>query len=103
MNRSDLILNKGKSKSSESGIFSEKITLPWLIVTILSMASFLAFLISMFFGKYTAIFFGIFILTIAAIVLLDGIHKKKENYISGNLNFIMGVLCVICAVIIMNM
>lgn len=90
-------------KKSESGFFTEKITVPWLIVTIISMISFLAFLIAMFFGKYTSIFFGIFILAIAAVVLLDGIHKKKENYISGNLNFIMVALCVICAVIIMNM
>ncbi len=92
-----------KKKKSDSGFFTEKITVPWLIVTIFSMISFLAFLISMFFGKFTSIFFGIFILAIAAVVLLDGIHKKRENYISGNLNFIMTVLCIICAVIVMNM
>ena len=77
-----------KNNNSDNGFFSEKITIPWLIVTIFSMISFLAFLISMFFGKYTPIFFAIFILAIASVVLLDGIHKKKENYISGNLNFI---------------
>ena len=92
-----------KKKKSDSGFFTEKNTVPWLIVTIFSMISFLAFLISMFFGKFTSIFFGIFILAIAAVVLLDGIHKKRENYISGNLNFIMTVLCIICAVIVMNM
>lgn len=97
------MLSKKQNKNTESGFFAEKMTLPWLIVTIFSMISFLAFLIAMFFGKYTAIFFGIFILAIAAVVLLDGIHKKKENYISGNLNFIMVVLCIICAVIVMNM
>lgn len=96
-------MSENKKKNSENGFFAEKITVPWLIVTIFSMISFLAFLISMFFGKYTAIFFGIFILAIASVVLLDGIHKKKENYISGNLNFIMFVLCIICAVIVMNM
>lgn len=96
-------MSDNKKKNSDSGFFAEKITVPWLVVTIFSMISFLAFLISMFFGKYTAIFFGIFILAIAAVVLLDGIHKKRENYISGNLNFIMVVLCIICAVIIMNM
>lgn len=96
-------MSDNKKKNSDSGFFTEKITVPWLVVTIFSMISFLAFLISMFFGKYTAIFFGIFILAIAAVVLLDGIHKKRENYISGNLNFIMVVLCIICAVIIMNM
>ena len=92
-----------KNNNSDNGFFSEKITIPWLIVTIFSMISFLAFLISMFFGKYTSIFFAIFILAIASVVLLDGIHKKKENYISGNLNFIMVVLCIICAVIVINM
>ena len=92
-----------KNNNSDNGFFSEKITIPWLIVTIFSMISFLAFLISMFFGKYTPIFFAIFILAIASVVLLDGIHKKKENYISGNLNFIMVVLCIICAVIVINM
>lgn len=92
-----------KNNNSDNGFFTEKITIPWLIVTIFSMISFLAFLISMFFGKYTPIFFAIFILAIASVVLLDGIHKKKENYISGNLNFIMVVLCIICAVIVINM
>ena len=92
-----------KNNNSDNGFFTEKITIPWLIVTIFSMISFLAFLISMFFGKYTLIFFAIFILAIASVVLLDGIHKKKENYISGNLNFIMVVLCIICAVIVINM
>lgn len=97
------MLGKKTDNKPESSFFAEKITVPWLIVTIFSMVSFLAFLISMFFGKYTPIFFGIFILSIAAVVLLDGIHKKRENYISGNLNYIMVVLCVICAVIVMNM
>ena len=92
-----------KNNNSDNGFFSEKITIPWLIVTIFSMISFLAFLISMFFGKYTPIIFAIFIRAIASVVLLDGIHKKKENYISGNLNFIMVVLCIICAVIVINM
>ena len=92
-----------KNNNSDNGFFSEKITIPWLIVTIFSMISFLAFIISMFFLKYTHIFFAIFILAIASVVLLDGIHKKKENYISGNLNFIMVVLCIICAVIVINM
>ena len=96
-------MSDNKKKNSDSGFFTEKMTVPWLIVTIFSMISFLAFLISMFFGKFTSIFFGIFILAIAAVVLLDGIHKKRENYISGNLNFIMVVLCIICAVIVMNM
>ena len=89
------MLSDNNKNKPDSGFFTEKITVPWLIVTIFSMISFLAFLIS--------IFFGVFILAIASVVLLDGIHKKKENYISGNLNFIMFVLCIICAVIVMNM
>ena len=77
------MLSDNNKKKPDSGFFTEKITVPWLIVTIFSMIS--------------------FILAIASVVLLDGIHKKKENYISGNLNFIMFVLCIICAVIVMNM
>lgn len=78
-------------------------TLPWLVIMITSMVSFLAFLIAMFFEFHAAVFFAVFILVIAAAVLLDGIHKRRENYISGNVNFIMVVLCVICAVLVMNM
>ena len=97
------MLSDNNKNKPDSGFFTEKITVTCIIVTIFSMISFLAFLISMFFGKFTSIFFGVFILAIASVVLLDGIHKKKENYISGNLNFIMFVLCIICAVIVMNM
>lgn len=93
---------KDKEKQTYSNAFVEKLTVPWLIVTIISIIAFMAFLISMFFQFHTPIFFGIFLLTIAAAVLLDGIYKKKENYLSGNLNFIMAVLSVICAVIVMN-
>ncbi|MBP9989262.1 MAG: hypothetical protein KBT46_07165 [Ruminococcus sp.] len=92
-----------KEKQSSGGAFSEKLTLPWLIITIISIISFMAFLISMFFQFHTSVFFGIFLLTIAAAVLLDGIYKKRESYLSGNLNFIMAALSVICAVIVMNM
>ncbi|MDD6276656.1 MAG: hypothetical protein PUB20_07530 [Clostridia bacterium] len=94
--------NNNSEKTSKTS-FSEKITLPWLIVTIASMISFLAFIIAMFFEFYASVFFGVFILIIACAVFLDGVHKRRQNYISGNLNFIMGVLCVICAVIVMNM
>lgn len=91
-----------ENKNNTGKNFVEKITLPWLIVSILAMVAFLAFLIAMFFEFHTSVFFGIFVLVIAAAVLLDGIKKKKENYLSGNLNYIMAALCVICAVIFMN-
>ncbi len=83
--------------------FTQKLTLPWLIISIASMVSFFAFIIAMFFQFYAAVFFAVFLLVIAAAILLDGIHKKKENYISGNINFIMAILCVLCAVVVMNM
>jgi len=79
-----------------------KITLPWLIVTIASIIAFMAFIIAMFFEFHASIFFGVFVLIIAVAVLLDGIQKKKENYLSGNLNYIMAALCVICAVVFMK-
>ena len=73
------MLSDNNKNKPDSGFFTEKITVPWLIVTIFSMISFLAFLISMFFGKFTSIFFGVFILAIASVVLLDGIHKQYEQ------------------------
>lgn len=95
-------MSKKQNNSNDNNII-EKITLPWLIVTIASIIAFMAFLIAMYFQFHASVFFGIFILIIAVAVLLDGIHKKKENYLSGNLNFIMVALCVICAVVVMNM
>ena len=92
-----------KSKNtSEKEVVKEKLTLPWLIISIASMVSFLAFIIAMFFHFYPAVFFAVFILVIAAGIFLDGLHKKKENYISGNINFIMVILCVICAIMLMK-
>ena len=93
---------KKKENSTVTANIMDKLTLPWLIVTIASMVCFVAFLVAMYFNFHAPIFFGVFILIIAAMILLDGIHKKKENYVSGNLNFIMVVLCIICAVVIMN-
>ena len=94
---------KKEESSAVTANIKDKLTLPWLIVTIASMISFVAFLVAMYFNFHAPVFFGIFILIIAAMILLDGIHKKKENYVSGNLNFIMVALCVICAVVIMNL
>ena len=94
---------KNKGNSTASSNLKDKFTLPWLVVTIASMITFVAFLIAMYFGFHAPVFFGVFILVIAAMILLDGIHKKKENYVSGNLNFIMVALCVICAAVVMNL
>lgn len=96
-------MKKKTDNSAVSNTFKDKLTLPWLVVTIASMVAFVAFLIAMYFGFHAPIFFGILILVIASMILLDGIHKKRENYISGNLNFIMVALCVICAAVVMNL
>ena len=96
------IVSDNKKNSPEKEVVKEKLTLPWLIISIASMVSFLAFIIAMFFHFYPAIFFAVFILVIAAGIFLDGLHKKKENYISGNINFIMVILCVICALMLMK-
>ena len=95
-------MSKEKS-TTESDIIKERLTLPWLIISIASIVSFMAFLIAMFFQFYTAVFFAVFLLVIASAVFLDGIHKKKQNYISGNINFIMAILCVICAMVVISM
>lgn len=94
---------KKKENSTVNANIKDRLTLPWLIVTIASMISFVAFLVAMYFGFHAPIFFGVFILVIAAMILLDGIHKKKENYVSGNMNFIMVALCIICAAVVMNL
>ena len=94
---------KKKENSTVNANFKDRLTLPWLIVTIASMICFVAFLVAMYFGFHAPVFFGVFILVIAAMILLDGIHKKKENYVSGNLNFIMVALCVICAAVVMKL
>lgn len=95
------------SKKGKAGIdnteIKQKLTLPWLVISIASMVSFLAFLIAMFFQFHTAVFFAVFLLVIASAVFLDGIHKKKQNYVSGNINFIMAILCVICAMVVIGM
>lgn len=93
---------KGKSNADNAEI-KQKLTLPWLIISIASMVSFLAFLVAMFFQFHTAVFFAVFLLVIASAVFLDGIHKKKQNYVSGNINFIMAILCVICAMVVIGM
>lgn len=95
-------MSKNNHTHNENVVIKQKLTLPWLIISIASMLSFLAFLIAMFFQFYTAVFFAVFLLVIASAIFLDGIHKKKQNYISGNINFIMAILCVICAMVVVN-
>ena len=93
-------MSENRKKSKETTQIKEKLTLPWLIISIVSMISFFAFVVAMFYGKYEAEFFATFILTLASGIFLDGIHKKKQNYISGNINFFMVILCILCAVMI---
>ena len=92
-----------ENKPVDNAEIKQKLTLPWLIISIASMVSFMAFLIAMFFQFHTAVFFAVFLLVIATAIFLDGVHKKKQNYISGNINFIMAILCVICAMVVMGM
>lgn len=96
-------MSKKKISNAENAEIKQKLTLPWLIITIASMVSFMAFLIAMFFQFHTAVFFAVFLIVIASAVFLDGIHKKKQNYISGNINFIIAILCVICAMVVIGM
>lgn len=96
-------MSKKKRNSAEAEVIKERLTLPWLIISIASIVSFMAFLIAMFFQFHTAVFFAVFLLVIASAVFLDGLHKKKQNYISGNINFIMTILCIICAVVVISM
>lgn len=98
-----MVVKKTNDSSNVTKGFKDKLTLPWLIVTIASMIAFVAFLIAMYFGFHAPVFFGILLIVIASMILLDGIHKKRENYISGNLNFIMVALCVICAAVVMTL
>ncbi|MBP3445654.1 MAG: hypothetical protein IJN78_01085 [Clostridia bacterium] len=96
-------MSKKNLSNSEKMNIKQQLTLPWLIISIASIVSFMAFLIAMFFQFYTAVFFAVFLCVIASAVFLDGVHKKKQNYISGNINFIMAILCVICAVVVISM
>lgn len=95
-------MKKSDNKSIISSIMKDKMSLPWLIVTVASMVVFIAFLVAMYFGKLAYLFFGILILIVGTMVLLDGIYKKKQSYLSGNLNFIMVALCVVLAVVVIS-
>ncbi len=96
-------MRENKRKQKDTSQIKEKLTLPWLIISILSMLAFFAFVIAMFYGQYEAELFAGFVLVIASGIFLDGIQKKKQKYISGNINFFMVILCVLCAVMIVAM
>lgn len=95
-------MKKNIGNNTINTVLKDKLTLPWLIVTIASMVVFLAFLVAMYFGKLAYLFFGILILMVGSMVLLDGIYKKKNSTLSGNLNFIMVALCVILAAVVIS-
>ncbi len=94
-----------KKKNDEFNMadLAQKLTLPWLIISIASMISLLAFLIAMFFHFHTAIFFAVFLFIVAAAIVVEGINKRKENHIGGNISFVMAILCVLCAVMVIGM
>lgn len=95
-------MKKSDNNSAIGSMLKDKMSLPWLIVTVASMIVFIAFLVAMYFGKLAYIFFGILILIVGSMVLLDGIYKKRQSYLSGNLNFIMVALCVVLAVVVIS-
>ena len=76
------------------------LTLPWLIIAISSMFMFMAFLVSMFYEFHTAVFFAVWMWIIAAALFVDGIAKRKQNKLNGNVTLIMGVLAVIAGVFV---
>lgn len=76
------------------------LTLPWLIIAISSMVMFMAFLISMFYEFHTEVFFAVWMWIIAVSLFIDGIAKRKQNKLNGNLTLIMGVLAVIAGVFV---
>ncbi len=80
-----------------------KLTLPMLIIIISSMVMFMAFLISMFYEFHTAIFFAVWMWIIAISLFIDGIPKRKQNKLNGNITLIMGVLAVIAGVVVLTL
>lgn len=74
------------------------LTLPWLVIAISSMVMFMAFLISMFYEFHTAVFFAVWMWIIAISLFVDGVAKRKQSKLNGNLTIIMGVLAVIAGV-----
>lgn len=94
--------SKKNGNHSENG-GSVQITLPWLIIGIASMIMFMAFLISMYFEFYTAVFFAIWMWIISGALIFDGVTKRKKSKASGNLSLCMGVLAFIAGVAVLNL
>ncbi len=70
------------------------ITLPWLVIIVLSMVMFLAFLIAMFYGFYANIFFALWMWALAISFFLYGFQSFKENKFKSIATLIMGVIAV---------
>lgn len=97
-------MNKDKKQKTpvESEIFP-KITLPWLIIAVSSMVMFMAFLIAMYFGFHTKVFFAVWMWIVAVSLFVDGISKRKVRKTAGNLSLCMGVMAFIAGVAVLNL
>lgn len=80
-----------------------KITLPWLIIAVSSMVMFMAFLIAMYFGFHTEVFFAVWMWIIAVSLFVDGISKRKVRKTAGNLSLCMGIMAFIAGVVVLNL
>ena len=72
-------MSENKPKNKDNKQIKEKLTLPWLIISIASMLTFFAFVVAMFYGKYEAELFATFVLVIASGIFLDGVHRKSRS------------------------
>lgn len=79
------------------------LTLPWVIIAIASMVMFLAFLISMFYEFHTAVFFAVWMWIIAISLFIDGVAKRRQSKLNGNITLIMGVLAVIAGLFVISL
>ncbi len=92
-----------KNKSDFSKEDFPKITLPWLIIGISSMIMFVVFLIAMFFNFHTAWFFCAWMWVIACALIFDGVSRRKNNIVVGNISIIMGIISFIAGIMIINL
>ena len=95
-----------KDKKQKAPVESEsfpKITLPWLIIAISSMVMFMAFLIAMYFGFHTKVFFAVWMWIVAISLFVDGFSKRKVRKTAGNLSLCMGVMAFIAGIAVLNL
>ena len=95
-----------KDKKQKNPIEPEnlpKMTLPWLIIAVSSMVMFMAFLIAMYFGFHTKVFFAVWMWIVAVSLFIDGISKRKVRKTAGNLSLCMGVMAFIAGVAVLNL